>query len=208
MIVNNQYRGDVIKVEVIKVPLDYESLVYNVLQYVPSIYSVAIVESEDNIVYSTNNWDISEDIQHISSCWNSMKAPFIIVNGIKYTILECEIDSLVATSVIGKGHIVGVKDEERKIITYVAPEGDRKAAIVELSRILRDLSSKKPYMDPNIQFDEIDQHLKNDIIEFLNWIKNPDGFHSYIKYYLQQNDAQVISKLAKIYSELIQIFDL
>ena len=193
--------------EVVRLPLDYETLVYNVMQYVPSIYSVVIVEGENDIVYSTDNWDISADITHICSSWNSMNAPFIMVSGIKYAILESEIDSMVATSVLGKGHIVGVKDEERKIITYVAPDGDRKAAIVELSRVLRALSSKKLYMDHNAQFNGVDPHLKSEIIEFLNWIKSPDGFQSYINYYLQQNDAQIISKLAKIYTELVQIFE-
>ena len=53
-----------------------------------------------------------------------------MVSGVKYTILECEIDSLVATSMKGEGHIVACKDEERKIITYLEPNGDRKAAII------------------------------------------------------------------------------
>ena len=217
MILNNQYRGDFIKLEVVRLPLDYETLVYNLMQYVPSIYSVAIVEKENDIVYSTDNWDISADITYICSSWNSRKAPFIMVSGIKYTMLECEIDTMVATSVLGKGHIVGVKDEKRKIITYVAPDGDRKAAIVELSRILRAFSSKKPYMDPNAQFETkykasekigaeyVDPQLKNEIEEFLSWIKNPDGLFGYINYYFQQNNTQMISELAKIYLELIKI---
>ena len=206
--------------EVVKMPFNYESLVSNIMQTAPSILAVAIVEEKNDIVYSTNNWDIREDITHICSSWNSMKAPFIIVSGVKYTMLECEIDTIVATSILGKGHIVGVKDEVLKIITYVEPDGDRKAAIVELSRILRDMSSKEPYMYPNAQFetkyegsgtigaeyaDYVDPQLKSEIEEFLNWIKNPDGLLGYINYYFQQNDAQMISELAKIYAELIKI---
>ncbi len=200
-------------------PIDYETLVYNVMIDLPSIYSVVIVEDEYEIAYSTDNWDISTDIPNICSIWESMKAPFLMVFGVKFTILECEIDSMVATSLLGKGHIVGVKDEERKIIAYVAPDGDKKAAIVELSRILSTLSSKEPYMDKNTQFNTEDivtsekeenygdPLLKNEILTFLNWIKNPDGLQGYINYALQQNNVQTISELAKIYSELIDIFN-
>ena len=203
--------------EAVKMPLDYESLVSNLMQTTPSILAVAIVEDKNEIVYSTNNWDIREDITLICSSWNSMKAPFIMVSGVKYTMLECEIDSMVATSILGKGHIVGVKDEEWKLITYVEPDGDRKAAIVELSRILRTMSFKEPYIDPNAQLETeyegsgtlgaefVNPQLKSEIEEFLNWIKNPDGLIAYINYYSQQNDAQMISELAKIYAELIKI---
>ena len=206
--------------EVVKMPFNYESLVSNIMQTAPSILAVAIVEEKNDIVYSTNNWDIREDITHICSSWNSMKAPFIMVSGVKYTMLECEIDSMVATSILGKGHIVGVKDDVWKIITYVEPDGDRKAAIVELSRVLRAMGSKEPYISPNAQFEtkyealgtigaedaeHVNPQLKSEIEEFLNWIKNPDGLLGYINYYFQQNDAQMISELAKIYVKLIKI---
>ncbi|MFW9988282.1 MAG: hypothetical protein ACFFC3_06480 [Candidatus Odinarchaeota archaeon] len=200
-------------------PMDYETIVYNLIIDLPSIYSVVIVEGDYDIAYSTDNWEISTDIPNICSIWESMNAPFLMMFGLKFTILECEIDSIVATSLLGKGHIVGVKDEERKIIAYVAPHGDKKAAIVELSRILSTLNSKEPYMDKNTQFstediitsnkeeDCVNPLLKNDILTFLNWIKNPDGLQGYINYALQQNNVQTISELAKIYSELIDIFD-
>ena len=203
---------------VVKPYLEYETCVNNLMQLVPSIWAVAIVEGENDIVYSTDNWDICADVENVCSSWNSMKAPFIMVSGVKYIMLECEIDSIVATSIKKEGHIVGVKDEERKIITYVEPDGDRKAAIVELSRVLGAMSSKKPYKDSNTKFDTadlametrgigyVDPQLKSEIEEFLNWIKNPDGLVTYINYYLQQNNAQMISELAKIYAELRQIF--
>ncbi len=48
--------------------------------------------------------------------------------------------------------------------------------------------------------------LKGEIQSFLDWIKDSEGLTGYINYYLQQNNAQVISKLSKIYKELRQIF--
>lgn len=187
--------------ELIRIPIEFEILGNNLMEIMPSIYAIAIIDKNNDIVYSTDNWDISTDIENICSSWDFRNAPFIMVSEIKYTILECEIDSMVATSIRGQGHIVGCKDEERRIITYIEPNGDRKSAIVEISRILAKMSSKKP----DIEEPHIVPELKREIEDFLAWIKNPYGLPSYIKFYLEKNNRRVISELARIYEELIGI---
>ena len=52
----------------------------------------------------------------------------------------------------------------------------------------------------------VDPQLKGEIQAFLDWIKDSEGLSGYINYYLQQNNAQIISELSKIYAELRQIF--
>ncbi|KKM84819.1 hypothetical protein LCGC14_1295270, partial [marine sediment metagenome] len=52
----------------------------------------------------------------------------------------------------------------------------------------------------------VDPQLKGEIKAFLDWIKDAEGLVGYINYYLQQNNAQIISELSKIYGELRQIF--
>ncbi len=187
--------------ELIKKPVNFESLGNALIQIMPSIYAIVIIDKNNKIIYSTDNWDISTDIENICSIWDNKNAPFIIISGIKYTMLECEFDSMVATSVRGQGHIVCCKDDERRIITYVEPNGNIKAAIIEISRILAKMSSKKPYMKES----HVDPELKEEIEDFLEWMKNPYGLVSYIRYYLQKDNKRVISKLAKIYEELIGI---
>ena len=188
--------------ELVKIPIDYESFSNSLMETMPSIYAVAIIENDNEIVYSTNNWEISYEIESICSSWDNMNASSIMVSGIKYTMLECEIDSIVATSLQGQGHIVGCKDEERRIITYVEPHGDIKAAIVEISRLLaklcstRNLSKMKTNMGPEI---------KRDIEQFLEWINNPYGLYSYIKFNIEKDNTHVISELAKIYKKLLEI---
>lgn len=203
--------------EAVNKSLDYESLVRNLMRKVPEINAVAIIKGQNEIVYSTENWNICADIQNLCSSWDSMKASFIVVFGIKFTMLQCEIDIMVATSLQEKGHIVGCKDAERRIITYITPEGDTKAAIIEISRILAEMSSKESRADQHIQSDSthptteqrniplVNPQLKNEIEQFNKWIKSPKGFQGYINYYLQQNNARIISELARIYNELRKI---
>ncbi|MFX1395170.1 MAG: hypothetical protein ACFFAH_16625 [Promethearchaeota archaeon] len=186
------------------------------MQSEPTIIAAAVIRG-NNIIYSTDNWDISADVGRVVSSWSSMNAQFIMISGVKYSLLQCTTERLVATSIRGEGHIVGAKDDEHKVIAYVEPDGPMNAAYMDTARALASMSSTGPYLDTTAQMGKpmpaaasatpsVDPQLKGEIQAFLDWIKDADGLSGYINYYLQQNNAQIISELSKIYSELRQIF--
>jgi hypothetical protein len=199
-------------------PTDPAAAVYKLMQKDPSIIAAAVIQGKDNILYTTDNWDISPDVAKVVSSWNSMNAQFIMISGVKYSILQCTAERLVATSIKGEGHILGAKDEEHKIIVYLEPDGEPMGATMDTSRALAEISSKRNYLNESAQLGKnvaqiqssgavgIDQLLKNEIESFLEWIKASDGLSGYINYYLQQNNTYIISELSKIYAELRQIF--
>ncbi len=200
---------------------DYEGAVNYLMASEPSVIAVAIVEGRD-VVYSTDNWDVTPDIGRVLSAWSSMNAQFIMISGVKYSMLQCTTERIVATSIRGEGHIVGSKDEERRLIAYVEPDGPMNAAYMQAARALAMLRSKGSYLDDTAQLGQkaasmgsassaaasisVDPQLKSEIQSFLEWIKDADGLAGYINYYLQQNNAQIISELSKVYSELRSIF--
>jgi hypothetical protein len=199
--------------------IDPQTVISNLMQSEPSIIAAVVLRGKD-IVYTTDNWDVSGDIDRVISSWSSMNAQFIMISGVKYSLLQCTTERLVATSIRGEGHIVGAKDEEHKIIAYVEPDGPMNAAYMDTARALALLSSRGPYLESNAQLGSraatmgsaspqsvnIDSHLKGEIQSFLEWIKNSEGLSGYISYYLQQNNIQIISELSKIYNELRQLF--
>ncbi len=202
---------------------DYQTAVNNLMASEPSIIAVAIIEGKADIVYSTDNWDISADVDRVMSSWMAANAQFIMISNVKYSILQITGERLTATSIRGQGHIVAAKDEERKVIAYVEPDGDMRTAYPETARCLAALSSKGPYLDTSAQLGSssaqvastdvapavpagIDPMLKAEIESFLEWIKDKDGLAGYINYYLQNNDANMISQLAGLYNELRNIF--
>lgn len=198
-------------------PADPETVVYNLLQRDPSIIAAAVVQGRDTILYSTDNWDISADVSKVTSSWNSMSAQFIMISGVKYSVLQCTTERLVATSIRGEGHILGAKDEEHKLLIYLEPDGEPMGATMDTARALSQLSSKQTYLDPGSQLGtasspataagvNIDPQLKGEVQAFLEWIKDSEGLSGYINYYLQQNNTSIISELSKIYTELRQIF--
>ncbi|TFG06752.1 MAG: hypothetical protein EU539_06765 [Promethearchaeota archaeon] len=197
-------------------PVDPETAAYNLMQSEPTIIAVAVIKGND-IIYSTDNWDISADLGRVLSSWASMNSQFIMISGVKYSMLQCTTERLVATSIRGEGHIVGAKDEEHKIIGYVEPDGPMNAAYMDTARALSSLSSTGPYLDETAELGtvsagpapsapSVDPQLRGEIQAFLDWINDADGLSGYINYYLQQNNEQIISELSKIYTKLRSIF--
>jgi len=199
-------------------PVDPETAVYNLMQNDPHIIAVTVISGTNEIIYSTDNWDISTDIGRVMSSWIAQNAQFIMISGVKYSMLQCGPERMVATSIRGEGSIVAAKDDEHKLIAYLDPDGYAPGAAMDVQRTITSMSSKtSSYMDSGAQLGKavpagasatpsIDPQLKGEIEAFLEWIKDTDGLSGYINYYLQQNNAQIIAELSKIYSELRQIF--
>jgi hypothetical protein len=201
------------------------------MQEDPSIIAAAVLKGKE-IIYTTDNWDISADVDRVVSSWIGQNARFIMVTGVKYSILQMEAERLVAMSYKGEGSIVAAKDDEHKLIVYVGPDGDGRGAAMEVQKALGTMSSGARNMSQNIQTGQessqmdgaisaggtkvgatpsvvgtnVNPQLHGEIKTFLDWIKDGEGLAGYVSYYLQQNNTQIISELSKIYNELRQIF--
>ena len=212
-------------------PVDPATAVYNLMQEDPNIIAAAVLKGKE-IIYTTDNWDISADVSKVVSSWIGQNARFIMVTGVKYSILQMEAERFVAMSYKGEGSIVAAKDDENKLIVYVGPDGDGRGAAMEVQKALSTMSSSASYIDENTQLGQsssqmggaasargttveatpsvggtsLDPQLQVEIKAFLDWIKDAEGLAGYVSYYLQQNNSQIISELSKIYSELRQIF--
>ncbi|MHA2283303.1 MAG: hypothetical protein ACXAC5_20885 [Promethearchaeota archaeon] len=212
-------------------PVDPATAVYNLMQADPHIIAAAVLKGKE-IIYTTDNWDISADIDRVISSWMGQNALFIMVSGVKYSVFQINPERLVAQSIKGEGSIIGAKDDEHKILAYMDPDGYGLGATMDVQRALSSMSSKASYKDANAQLGQkasqmggaasiggnsaetassvvgagIDPQLQGEIKAFLDWVKEEEGLAGYISYYLQQNNSQIISELSKIYNELRQIF--
>ncbi len=212
-------------------PTDAATAVYNLMQEDPSIIAAVVVKGKE-IIYTTDNWDISADVGRVVSSWIGQNARHIMVTGVKYSILQMEAERFVAMSYKGEGSIVAAKDDEHKLIVYVGPDGDGRGAAMEVQKALGAMSSGASYMDqgaqmgqktsqmgetafaggdtvgatPSVGGTSVNPQLQGEIKTFLDWIKDGEGLAGYVSYYLQQNNAQIISELSKLDNELRQIF--
>jgi predicted transcriptional regulator len=136
---------------------EIKAVIESIIKSEPEIISLAVIEGENNVVYSSDNWDISTDIEQINAIWQELKSKRIIISEIEYIIIQSTPERFIAINMEKSGSVVGLKDDERKVICKLDVDGSLFFGLKEASRELRDRSSKEPYMDPQTSLGKIEQ---------------------------------------------------
>lgn len=108
-----------------------------------TITAVTLLSPDGNIIYQTSNWDISSDIIGVLNSWRQ-QAPSIVVQGIKYSTLQCTPERLVSTNILGQGHIVASSERDRILLAYVTPDGGAGIAYMDVARTLSQITGGAP----------------------------------------------------------------
>ena len=191
--------------------------------------SVAIISKNGKLLYSTKNWNIKSDIKNLLASWASNSAQSVTVDSIRYSIVQMEPERFIATNRHKKGHLIGAAspDGDYYMVAQISPKakGWFHLAYPAVARAAAMLSkgTKSEFIETEVDTEKgdltqtyqslskigeihIDPYLKAEVEAFLEWIKNTEGLSSYITYSLQQNNLEVISRLAKCYDELYRLF--
>jgi hypothetical protein len=95
--------------------------------------------SNNSIIYQSDNWDLSPDLQNILGTWNGQGAS-IEVQGIRYSTLQCTPERLVCTNVRGQGHIVGAKEGNIMGVAYLLPDANVGSSYMDIARVVGEIS--------------------------------------------------------------------
>jgi len=104
---------------------------WNKNEYVSAI--TILTSSNNEIIYQTDNWDISYDIGNIMSTW-STEGSSIEILGIRYSTLQCTPERIVATNVRGQGHIIAAKGGKIIGVVYLLPGADVGGSYMDVAR--------------------------------------------------------------------------
>ena len=203
---------------------NYKSIVKALQKHYPDATDVAIISSNGKVLFSTPKWDIKGDLKSFLTSWTSGTAQSVDISGIRYSVLQMEPERFIGTNRHDKGHLIGAStpDGDKYMIAHVKakskgwfhmayPAVARAAAMMkkgsESSFIESDVEgAETPSQISSQRAPSIDPNLKAELEGFLEWIKNSEGLPAYIAYALQQNDSLTISKLAKLYYDLYNLF--
>ena len=183
----------------------------------------AILDSSSSILYSTDNWDVSNDVKKIMAAWRSGSSRFVKISSwdMKFSVLQTSPVRFISTNFGKKGHLIGAatpekSDETYYMLSFIGPEADdwMHGAYPSIARAVAMLVGASPLseagkieIEPPKDSPNIDPQLKQNLEGFLQWIKDPQGLSGYISHYIEQNDMTIISKLAAIYNEFRRIFN-
>ena len=114
--------------------VDYGSAITKLMEANNTVTAVTICDGQGSVLFQTSNWDITSDIITLLSSWRQQQ-PSIVVQGIKYSTLQCTQERLVATNIMGQGHIVCANFKDQNItIAYVTPDGGAGVAYMDVAR--------------------------------------------------------------------------
>ena len=161
------------------------------------IIASVIVEGEKNIVFSTDNWDIRGDLDHIKSVWGKEESRYLYLEEKRYVIIQNTIDRLIAVSldkgrdkIVSRESIVGFRDSERLVLSKIPQDNQILLAVPKTINILRELSSKEPYMGQDVTLGNLEELkwatpkvLPNDSINLQNL--------GLLRFGLNENEAEV-----------------
>ncbi|MBN2154904.1 MAG: hypothetical protein JW776_02535 [Candidatus Lokiarchaeota archaeon] len=205
--------------------VDYASVINILVQDYPDALAVVIIDSSGNVLHSTDNWDVSRDIGRVLTSWRMGNAQFVILQDVKYSIIQMEPERLIATNFKRQGHLVGAAapDGGKFLIAYISPDAEawNHTAYPSVARAAAMLSGASHSTGVSVTGvtqsaslgaaqpgqSSVDPTLKTEIENFLSWIKDPQGLAGYVSYYLQINDSYTISQLAEIYNDFRRIFN-
>ena len=205
--------------------VDYAGIVNTLIQDYPDAVAVAVVDSSSNLLYQTNNWDVRKDIGRVMSSWRMGNAQFVMLQDVKYSIIQMEPERLIATNFKRQGHLVGAAAPGggSYIVAYISPDAEawnhtaypsvaRAAAMISGASHTTGVTVTGVTQSASLGAAQagqssVDPALKAEIEAFLSWIKDPQGLPGYVSYYLQNNDSYTISQLAQIYNEFRRIFN-
>lgn len=197
----------------------YEEAVNDLRENYKYALCSAIIDGSSNILYSTDNWDISNDIKSIMAAWRSGSARFVKISSwdMKFSILQTDPVRFISTNFGKKGHLIGATtpDQSYYMVVFIGPEAEdwSQGAFPSVARAVAMLvgassgSETQKIEFPPTSGSGIDPQLKDTLDGFLQWIKDPQGLSGYISYYIEQNDKTIMSKLTAIYKEFRRIFN-
>ncbi|MHA1270899.1 MAG: hypothetical protein ACTSPY_13985 [Candidatus Helarchaeota archaeon] len=114
-----------------------ENIISELQKTNPSIGAVTVYNWQQNqILYQSSEWDISQDLGPILTAWTETQ-PSVMVQGIKYSTLQCTPERLVCQNLQGQGAIVGANYQNRLIIiSWVSADGAPGDAYRDITRTL------------------------------------------------------------------------
>ncbi len=159
--------------------------------------SIVLIEDGTNIVYSTEDWEISGDINHLNSVWSSQDSRYITLSDEKYTILQNTDERLIAVSVSKKEGIVGFKDEKRIIVCKVPQDGNMDTVLMDTARTLSEIdSTKQHYITDEMRVEKKEEtgELTPKVISETSRVLEKLGFY---RVGLSEDDAKVYLALLR-----------
>ncbi len=92
--------------------MSIENIIDDLLNEEQNIFGVAIISKDGELITQTENWDLSNDLELINELIQTQLElgekgiTSIVIQGIKYMIIDNTEERKIGTNITGKGHVI------------------------------------------------------------------------------------------------------
>ena len=114
-------------------------IAFELTQSDTNIWGVTILDANNNIVYRTDNWDISAEVTTVAQI--NEKTSAIVLSEVRYVVVENIPERIIATNVTGKGHLIICPAGNGKIICYINPAAGPRDSLLNVMNYARKIGA-------------------------------------------------------------------
>jgi len=116
--------------------VDYVSIIDTLQQMNPSIAGVIITDMNGDIIYCTSNWQPStQEVKNVVSSWRGGNAVSVMLQGVKFSVLQCTSERFISTNIKKQGHLVGsTTPGGQNVLGFVLPDSAYDGAYMDIAR--------------------------------------------------------------------------
>lgn len=126
--------------------MDYEKLLFELLDTEPAVFGGAVINPNQELVYQTENWDLQQEIDGIAEAIKESQKPDgnnpgrLQIMKITYMIVEFTPERIIATNVSKKGHIIIAMHNGWSLVAFIDPNKGPRDALFNVQSFVRRLS--------------------------------------------------------------------
>ena len=129
---------------------EIEGIIDNLLEEEKNIFGVAIISKDGKLITQTENWDLTSDLSLINEMLNqklelgAKGITSMMIQGIKYMIVENTEERKIGTNITGKGHLIICPipiGGTGALITYINPQAGPRDALFNVQDYAKKLES-------------------------------------------------------------------
>ena len=104
------------------------------------IAGVAVVSDSGNIIYQTDNWDLTTQTNIILNVIKGDRS--FVLNDVEFSVVETTTEGIIGTNDNGMGHVIFVPFQGGVLVSYAMPRADPPNTLAFLKTFAMRLSEK------------------------------------------------------------------
>ena len=126
-------------------PSEISTIISDLLNEEPNVIGVALIGSNNQISFQTENWDLSQDLSGILNLIQATSGVGrISLQGINFMVVENTPERKIATNIKGKGHIIicPTGDNNAALMCYISPQAGPRDVLFNVQEYAKKLKKK------------------------------------------------------------------